>query len=76
MDQTSPRSNSTGDAAEYREIRSVTLVGSVLDGILALAKVAGGYFGHSQALIADGIHSFSDLLTDLLVIFVARKANH
>ena len=76
MDQTSPRSNSTGDAAEYREIRSVTLVGSVLDGILALAKVAGGYFGHSQALIADGIHSFSDLLTDLLVIVAARKASH
>jgi cation diffusion facilitator family transporter len=41
-----------------------------------LAKVAGGYFGHSQALIADGIHSFSDLLTDLLVIVAARKASH
>ena len=65
-----------GDSAEYREIRSVTLVGSALDGILALAKVAGGYFGHSQALIADGIHSFSDLLTDLLVIVAARKASH
>ena len=76
MNKASPRSNSTGDSAEYREIRSVTLVGSALDGILALAKVAGGYFGHSQALIADGIHSFSDLLTDLLVIVAARKASH
>ncbi|MEO1847437.1 MAG: cation diffusion facilitator family transporter, partial [Pseudomonadota bacterium] len=76
MNKANPRSNSTGDSAEYREIRSVTLVGSALDGILALAKVAGGYFGHSQALIADGIHSFSDLLTDLLVIVAARKASH
>ena len=77
MNKASPRTNSTGDSsAEYREIRSVTLVGSALDGILALAKVAGGYFGHSQALIADGIHSLSDLLTDLLVIVAARKASH
>ncbi|MDP7524211.1 MAG: cation diffusion facilitator family transporter [Arenicellales bacterium] len=76
MNKASPRSNSAGDSGEYREIRSVTLVGSALDGILALAKVAGGYFGHSQALIADGIHSFSDLLTDLLVIVAARKASH
>ena len=76
MNKASPRTNSTGDSTEYREIRSVTLVGSALDGILALAKVAGGYFGHSQALIADGIHSFSDLLTDLLVIVAARKASH
>ncbi|MGE4636232.1 MAG: cation diffusion facilitator family transporter [Arenicellales bacterium] len=76
MNQASPRANSTDDSAEYREIRSVTLVGSALDGILALAKIAGGYFGHSQALIADGIHSFSDLITDLLVIVAARKASH
>ena len=76
MNRASPRANSAGDLGEYREIRSVTLVGSALDGILALAKVAGGYFGHSQALIADGIHSFSDLLTDLLVIVAARKASH
>ena len=76
MNKASPRTNSAGDSGEYREIRSVTLVGSALDGILALAKVAGGYFGHSQALIADGIHSFSDLLTDLLVIVAARKASH
>jgi len=76
MNKASPRTNLTGDSAEYQEIRSVTLVGSALDGILALAKVAGGYFGHSQALIADGIHSFSDLLTDLLVIVAARKASH
>jgi cation diffusion facilitator family transporter len=77
MNKASPRTNSKGDSsAEYREIRSVTLVGSALDGILALAKVAGGYFGHSQALIADGIHSLSDLLTDLLVIVAARKASH
>jgi cation diffusion facilitator family transporter len=76
MNKASSRTDSTGDSAEYREIRSVTLVGSALDGILALAKVAGGYFGHSQALIADGIHSLSDLLTDLLVIVAARKASH
>jgi len=63
-------------ASEYRVIRKVTLVGSVVDALLALGKLTGGIVAQSQALIADGIHSVSDLATDFLVILAARHSSH
>jgi cation diffusion facilitator family transporter len=59
----------------YRVVRRVTLVGSVLDFLLGVIKIVGGFFSHSQALIADGVHSFSDLATDVLVIYAAKHAH-
>ena len=53
----------------------VTLVGSVLDAGLGTLKLIVGTFAHSQALIADGLHSLSDLATDVLVFLAARHAN-
>jgi len=38
-------------------------------------KIIIGSIGHSHALIVDGIHSFSDLLSDALVVFAAKKGN-
>lgn len=64
-----------GNTERYREIRKVTLVGSVVDFALGVAKIAFGLVAHSQALIADGIHSLSDLLTDFLVIFAAKHSH-
>ena len=51
------------------------MVGSVVDLLLGVAKVLIGYTAHSQALIADGIHSLSDLLTDFMVLFAAKHAS-
>jgi len=34
----------------YREARHVTLVGSVVDLLLGVAKIIVGFIGHSQAL--------------------------
>ena len=62
--------------ADYRIIRKVTLVGGLVDAVLAVGKLVGGLASQSQALIADGIHSISDLVTDLLVIVAARHASH
>lgn len=61
--------------SRYRATRRVTLIGAALDLFLGLAKIIGGFFGHSQALIADGVHSLSDLSTDVLVLIAARHAN-
>lgn len=61
--------------SRYRETRRVTLIGAALDLILGLAKIIGGFVGHSQALIADGVHSLSDLSTDVLVLIAARHAS-
>lgn len=61
--------------ARYRETARVTIVGAVLDLILGIAKLVAGYFAYSQALIADGIHSLSDLATDGMVLYAARHSN-
>jgi len=58
----------------YSEIRRLTLIGGVLDLLLGFVKVLVGYIGNSQALIADGIHSLSDLVTDILVLVATKQS--
>ncbi|GJL80963.1 MAG: cation transporter [marine bacterium B5-7] len=72
MPQTSASSTAS---AQYRITRRVTLVGAVLDFILGVIKIFIGWLAHSQALIADGIHSMSDLATDVMVILAARHGS-
>lgn len=50
----------------------VTLQGALLDTVLGVMKIVTGVLSHSTALVADGIHSLSDLLTDALVLIVLR----
>ncbi len=47
----------------------VTVVGSVVNVLLSAVKLIAGVFGHSQAMLADGIHSLSDVATDVVVIY-------
>ncbi|MFN3918827.1 MAG: cation diffusion facilitator family transporter [Methylohalobius sp.] len=54
----------------------VTLAGAAVNLLLAAGKVAGGIYGRSEALIVDGVHSFSDLATDVLVFIALRVAGH
>ena len=61
--------------SRYRQVRKVTLVGSVVDLLLGIGKIGAGMLSHSQALIADGVHSLSDLATDMLVLFAAKHAH-
>ncbi len=59
----------------YRHVRRVTLVGSAVDLMLGVIKITGGWLSHSHALIADGVHSLSDLGTDVLVLYAAKHAH-
>jgi cation diffusion facilitator family transporter len=52
-----------------------TWVSIVINLMLTLLQVVGGFFAHSQALMADGLHSLSDLLSDILVLFANRHGN-
>ena len=52
-----------------RTVQFVTVVGMILNIVLVFAKAVGGWFFFSQALLADAVHSLSDLVTDLAVIF-------
>jgi cation diffusion facilitator family transporter len=62
------------DDPRYREMRRVTVLGAVANLLLSVGKVAAGILGQSQALVADGVHSLSDLLSDALVLLAAKEA--
>ena len=59
---------------EVALIRHVTLVGFWINAALVVLKLFFGYWGHSDALVADGYHSFSDFITDFIVIFFVATA--
>ena len=50
------------------EIKKVTFIGLVLNLLLSALKITAGFYGKSQAVIADGVHSISDCVTDIAVI--------
>lgn len=56
----------------YWQAKKVTLIGAIVNGLLGCIKLIGGILFHSHALFADGIHSFSDLLTDVMVLFASK----
>ena len=49
------------------ESRKLLLAGILTNLVLALAKIAGGLVGHSNALIADGIESSLDVLSSMMM---------
>jgi cation diffusion facilitator family transporter len=56
----------------YWQAKKVTLIGALFNAFLGVLKLIGGFLFHSHALIADGVHSFSDLITDILVLFASK----
>lgn len=54
------------------KVTFVTLVGSVVNIILTVFKIFAGVLGRSTAMIADGIHSLSDLMSDIVVIVFVK----
>lgn len=58
--------------ARYGASLRVAVVNITANFLLTLAQVIIGILGHSQALVADGLHTLSDTLADLLVIFALK----
>ncbi len=61
-----------GRIAAGRAGRRVTWVGVAGNVVLVGAKLIAGLLGHSQAMVADAVHSVSDFLTDLVVLLGLR----
>ena len=66
--------DTTARQARSSAIKHTTLVGAVINLLLSVLKIAAGWIGQSHALIADGIHSLSDLLSDGLVWLAGHQA--
>ena len=60
------------DTQRYTAIKRCTLISAIANTLLAAIKIFIGATGHSQALIADGLHSFSDILSDGMVLIAAK----
>ena len=58
--------------ADFHDKQRATMVGAFVNLPLALAKIVVGFLGHSQSLIADGVHSAADLLSDAIVLGAVR----
>lgn len=59
----------------YKDTIRVTVIGSIVDLLLGVAKIVIGFISQSQALIADGVHSLSDLVTDFAVLYAAKHSH-
>lgn len=56
---------------ESGRIRRIVITGCLLNAFLMVMKLLVGWFGHSDALIADGFHSLNDVAVDIVMfIFI------
>lgn len=70
------QTNAMGLSNEERKqaTNRITYWGVVVNLFLSIIKIVGGVIGQSQALLADGIHSVSDLVSDAMVLIAVKHA--
>jgi cation diffusion facilitator family transporter len=59
----------------FAAAKKSTWISIFINLLLTVLQVVAGYFGRSQSLMADGLHSLSDLLSDIMVLFANRHGN-
>lgn len=57
------------------KITRVTLLGAVGNIGLTVFKAVAGFWGHSSAMLADAVHSLSDLVSDIVVLVMVRVSS-
>ncbi|MBN1880913.1 MAG: cation transporter [Deltaproteobacteria bacterium] len=69
MDETSIEKKLHFPAERHRDVvKRVTIIGMVVNVALTALKFAGGIIGGSQAVVADAVHSLSDMSTDVAIL--------
>lgn len=58
----------------YDQAVFATVLGIIINALLAVYKLFAGVLGHSLALIADALESFSDIGTSLVIVFALKIA--
>lgn len=59
--------------ARARSIQRVTLVAVLTNSLLVLGQMVVGIFANAFSLVADAVHTLSDLFTDAMVLLAGRK---
>lgn len=65
----------TVDPVRSAAARRSTWVSVSVNVLLTILQIVVGIIGKSQALLADGLHSLSDLLSDFIVLFANRQSS-
>ncbi|VAY02349.1 putative cation efflux system protein [Arsenophonus endosymbiont of Aleurodicus dispersus] len=60
---------------KFNTAQKSTIISIFINFFQSLCQIIIGVLAHSQGLIADGLHSLSDLLTDFVVL-IANKHSH
>ena len=58
-----------------KEIYKVTAVGTAVNVLLTAFKFVAGILGRSSAMVADAVHSLSDLVTDAIIFIFVKTAS-
>ncbi len=61
------------DPARFREGQRITWVSVAVNVVLTTMQVFVGFFANSMALVADAMHTFSDIISDGFVLYANRK---
>lgn len=61
-------------AERAAEAQRATWVSVAVNLLMTVLQLIVGWLAHSQSLVAHGLHSFSDLLSDFLVIYASRQS--
>lgn len=61
-----------GHNHRYHQAKRVTLIGAGMNAFLGILKLIGGMVFRSHALVADGLHSFADLVSDGMVLLASK----
>ncbi len=64
--------NGSGEKEILRRTTRITLAGFILNVLLSSFKLTGGILSNSNALVADGVHSLSDCITDVAILIGAK----
>ncbi|HEQ1857651.1 TPA: cation transporter [Providencia alcalifaciens] len=60
---------------KFKAAKKSTLISVAVNTLLSIWQIIVGIFSHSSGLIADGIHTLSDLIADFVVL-IANKKSH
>lgn len=74
MTSSSLLKNSTMTNPRQKTIQHVTYVGIAVNILLSATQIVSGVLAHSQALIADGLHTLADLFSDFIVLLTSHHA--
>lgn len=65
--------SSAQEGARFKEGQRITWVSVAVNAVLTSMQLVVGFLAHSQSLIADAMHTLSDIVADVFVLFANRK---